>query len=314
MHTLVIARRLALLVSVFLAGTAAAESFGGQAAPLSRYAGDARSLSMGNAVVSLANDPGTILVNPTGAAYSEKGVAAGNVLVLPMDRRIYTIGYAKQLDRVAGISVNWVHGSVDNVKGYDSSGDPVGDLSNSENMLVMTFARKIQRFSLGVSAKYYRMELSSIVTSGWGFDLGASTIVTPSIRLGAAARNLLGNVRWDTDTSTGQLQTEETVPRTFVVGGSYMLPSATMAFAVDYERIRDEGQYINLGFSWHGFDALFLRAGYRWLPLDSGSHDGQFTAGASVNINPGSGRLSFDYAVLDDPFGLVHTVGLRYAL
>ncbi len=304
---------LALVVGL-LAAHAHAASYGGQAAPLFRYALGARSLSMGGAVASLASDAGTALVNPTGAAYSEDGVAGINALTLPMDRRIYTLGFAKQLDRVAGVSINWVHGRVDDLQGYDSDGNATGSLAYSENVLALSFARRIKQFALGVSAKYYRLETGDEVTSGWGFDFGGSAIVTPSLRLGASARNLIGDVQWNTDTASGQLQTDETVPRTLTAGASWMLPFAPLTAAADYEHVRHEGQYANIGLSWHGIEQLFLRAGYRWLPLGSGSHDGSFTAGASLNLEPSRGRLSFDYAIVDDPFGLVHTVGVRYAL
>ena len=301
-------------MAALLSQTAWAGSSGGQSAPLSRYCAGTQPLSVGGAVVSLATDPATILVNPSGAAYSRDGNFVANYTMLPMDRSIGFLGYSRQMDQFAGFSLSWVHSGVDGVKAYDADGNRAGDLDNSENLIAASFARRINWVSLGVSAKWYRIALDEESASAWAFDFGVTATPLVGLRIGAAVRDLIGTLDWNEGQTSTTYPNKTDVPMTLAVGTSYLYFPLRTTFAVDYERTEGEGQYLHGGASVHVTDQFRLRAGYRWLPIGSAAHEGGLTAGASFAIEVGASRLFVDYSILNDVFGMVHSIGLRYSV
>ena len=303
----------AALTALFLTASAHAAS-GGQAAALTRFCAGAQPMSMGGAVVSLAHDPATILYNPSGAAYTQTGSITTSYSLLPMGRRNGLIGYGRQLDQYAGFSVAWTHSTVNGVTSYDSDGNAVGELDNSENLIAVSFARKINWFALGVSAKWYRLLLNEQSITGWAFDLGATAAPTPEFRVGFAVRDLIGTFDWNEGQTSTSYDNKDEVPVSISLGASYLAVPLRTTFAANYEHVANEGQYVHFGASVFVVDQLVLRAGYRWLPIGSASHDGGMTAGVSFSTGVGPSRLYIDYSILDDLFGMVHSIGLRYSI
>lgn len=308
-------RRALLFVALWsLIPPEASGSYGGRAGSLYRFGLGTRPLGFGGAVVSLAHDPATILVNPAGAAFSGSGSLVGSHTWMALDRSINVVGVARQIDANAGISVAWVNAGVDNVPGYDMNGDPTGTLDNGENTVVVTFANRFGPVAAGASAKWYRYRLADHTSSGWTLDVGLMATPLAGVRVGLAMRDLVGALVWTTEREQGQSRTEDTFPRTITVGGSYYAALIRTTFAADYENVDQEGDYLHVGVSWKVVEPVHLRAGYRWIELTESAHDPTFTAGLTVTTDFGDSQVSFDYGVLDEPLGLVHSLGIRLGM
>lgn len=307
--------RVLLLLS--LCGALATDAFGGyggRAGALYRFGLGTRPLGFGGAVVSLAHDPATILVNPAGAAFSGSGALVGSHTRMALDRSINVLGYARQIDANAGVGFAWVNAGVDDVPAFDGDGNRGGMLDNGENTIVLTFANRFGWVAGGVSAKWYRYRLADRTTSGWTLDIGFITTPFYGLRLGAAMRDPVGALIWSTEREEGQFRTEDAFPRTITAGASYHLALIRTTFAADYENVAGEGNYLHVGASWEALDRLRLRAGYRWIELTDSAHEPTFTAGVTLSTDFGDSRVSFDYAVLSEPLGLVHSVGVRLGM
>jgi hypothetical protein len=303
---------LAGVMAMMMTGSVSADSYGGQAAALTRCGAGARVQSMGGAVVSLAYDPATVLVNPSGATFAGKGTVTLGHSRLSEDRRINVIGFSRQIDKQAGFSFVWVNAGVDDVPGFDLDGNPTGTLDNSENSITTTFARRFGWFAAGVSARWYRFQLDTRSTTGWAFDFGVTVLPMRNLRLGAALRDVVGDVTWNTTTATGQLQRKESVPKSASLGASYKIDEIRTTIATDYEWVDREGQYLHTGASFAASRMLTLRGGYRWLPIGSSAREGTLTAGISLNFGLGAGGMIIDYAVMNERLGVVQSFGLRF--
>jgi hypothetical protein len=290
-----------------------ASSFGGQAAALQRYGPGASGFA--GAAVSLAHDPVSFLLNPAGAAYIGSGSISGTTTMLPMDRTLNVLGFGRRLPPRAGFGVTWVNSGVEGVVGYDTDGNPTGSLTNAENALAFTFATRFSIVALGVSAKWYHYALDDQTSAGWAVNLGMMAELASGFRVGAAARDIGGKLRWTTDGQQGQIIVDDAFPLVLAAGASYMLAPAGVTIAADYERIENEGSYANIGLSWRLNRQFRLRTGYRRLGLSSApSHEGSPTAGIEFATRFSGGLLQLRYAARSDPFGLVHSLGFRFGV
>ncbi len=305
----------ACLTIGFATNSLAAEGYGGQARALQRFGAGASALGFGNAVVSLANDPVTFLVNPAGAGFMVAGSLTGATSLLPHGRTVNVIGFGRRLPPQAGMGFMWINSEVSGVEGYDDDGNATGALTNGENTLVFTFGTRFEWVAFGVNAKWYRHALDQQTSSGWAADLGAMLQVTPDLHIGAAVHDLGGTLRWTTSGNQGQIIVDDEFPTTLTVGASYLVQTGRVTIAADYELIEREGSYANLGMSWQTTRHFRLLAGYRWLGLSSStSHEGTPTFGLEFDTVFGDAILYLNYAAQSDPFGLVHSIGLRMAM
>ena len=315
-------RRLLLLAIFALAAAAAssanaAKSSGGHAGALYRFGLGTRTLGFAGAVVSLAHDPTTVLVNPAGAAFGGRGALIGSHTSMALDRSINVLGFGRQLDPRAGFSIAWVNAGVDGLVGYDGNGNVTGTLDDSENTIAMSFGSRFGRVAAGVTAKWYRYHLSTRSSSGWAFDAGFMAEPFSGFRVGAAIRDLVGKLVWTTNREEGQIPIEDAFPTTLAAGVSYQILPLRTSVAADYERVQEEGEYLHFGVSWQVVRQLRLRAGYRWLGVRASAHKATPTAGATLTTNLmaigfGDSQVSFDYAVLNEPLGLVHSLGVKF--
>ena len=303
---------LAFAVLAFCSGTARAS--GGYANPLYRYGIGSNVLGVGGAVVSLAYDPASILVNPAGAAFAGRGRIAASHSALAFDRTINFIGFSRQIDPQAGFSVSWVNSGVSDLIGYDLSGNSTGPLDNSSNTVAATFASKFGPIAAGVSAKWHRVSLNKQQSAGWSFNVGALARPLPGFSIGVCARDLLGTTVWTTETDVGQLRSEDTFPVTLSGGVSYAVARLRTTLAADFEHVGSEGDYLHLGTSVVVNQYLRVRAGYRWIGIAESCRKAAFAGGIGLSTAFGDNRVHFDYSVLNEALGAAHSLGMAFEL
>jgi hypothetical protein len=305
----------AILAILTITFTGVQAGVGGQAAPLYRFGAGTHVLGVGGAVVSLAHDPATTLHNPSGAALTRGGKIVASQTRLPFDRSINVLGFGRQIDPRAGFTITWVNAGVDNVMGYDADGEPQELIENSENALSFAFGTRYNKFVGGVAAKWYRIALDDKSSNNWSLSIGVTILPMEGLRIGASIRDVGDDLSWKDDlTESQQSANSDPFPRTFELGASYTLSAVDVTGAAMYEGVEGEGEYLHLGASWHVVRALTLRAGTRWLNVTESAREPALTAGASVNAEIDYAIVSFDYAVIDDHLGMVHSFGIRFEL
>ena len=306
---------LAVAVAALAAtSTPATEGTGGQAGALYRYGCGAHVLGLGSAVMTLSHGPVSVLANPSGAAAAGRGSWVASHTRLPMDRSINVLGFARQMDERAGFAVTWVNAGVDGLVRYDADGANTGTLDNSENAVAFTFGTRYKMMLAGVSAKWYRIELDDRSAANWMLSVGVTVNPMPDLRIAGVIRDVGGDLRWNSEAQAGQVQIDDPFPSTSGLGVSYAFRPVSVTAAVNYEKTDRDGEYVHYGVSWAVMQQLRVRAGYRWFAITDGSHEPAITGGATIHTRFGDGTIGFDYAAVQDVFGLVHSIGVRYEL
>jgi hypothetical protein len=192
------------------------------------------------------------------------------------------LGLALQLSHAGGLAYR-----------TGPSAEPLGEFGVYEGALNLAYARSWSpRLRAGFNLKVLRQSIYTAAATGAALDLGFLYQLRPSLRLGAAARQL---GRMD------ELDQESTpLPRTLAAGLSYAgLPRLLFSGEV---RHADETT-LHLGAEWQAAPALALRGGYQ-------------TAGGrglalGLGLRRGSWTLDYAFVPLAVDLGQAHRLGLH---
>ncbi len=195
----------------------ASKGDGGYAGAFMRMGFGARAKAMGDAFTAVPEGAAAALYNPSITPLLESAEFVTSFAFLPLDRNIDIIGFAMPISPPkidgqeppldAGISVAWVHASVDNIDGRNASGEHTEYLSNSENAFYMSFAvSPSEKFSIGLSGKvlYNRMpgltrDDDALTSSGFGLDFGVFSRPVKYLAFGVTLRDVMSKYTWNTD-------------------------------------------------------------------------------------------------------------------
>jgi hypothetical protein len=192
-----------LILAAFLTGSETA----GMAGAFLRYGLDARSESLGRAVVADTGSAYAIFFNPASASQvSERQILCG-MRVLSMDRSFAYISYAHPVNENATISGGLLYSGTGDIEGRDKYGDRFDTYSYNENMFYLNFGIKPKQFlSIGVSAKIIWARFpefdvidETVSSLSFAYDAGLLAVIPDFTDLvfGLSARNVKGKNSWD---------------------------------------------------------------------------------------------------------------------
>ena len=162
------------------------------------------------------------------------------------------------------------------------SAEPLGHFGVYEGAIGLSYARQMERTSLGLQLKFIRQSIFTQNASGLAADLGMMCDVLASLRLGATVRNLGRMNRLD--------RRETDLPLEARFGAAYV-GRTDMLVAVEAQKARGDDLTLHLGGEYRAGEHLRLRAGY------------QTTENRSLSAGLGlvAERWVIDYAYV--PFG-----------
>ncbi|MFQ6115663.1 MAG: hypothetical protein ACE5NG_16505, partial [bacterium] len=190
---------------------------GGVAGAFLRLGIGARAKAMGDAYTALARGIEASYYNPAGLPYLENKEFMSSYRFLSLDRQFTSLGFGvpiqpkvdKSGSRVidGGFALSWIHAGVGDIDGRDSDGRHSGDLSNSENAFVFSFAlNPVRILSLGLSVKVLwnrfpdvGIKGETVSASGVGFDFGALLSPIQWVTFGVAVKDINSKYAWNTD-------------------------------------------------------------------------------------------------------------------
>ncbi|HEX7077649.1 MAG TPA: PorV/PorQ family protein [Candidatus Eisenbacteria bacterium] len=287
---------IALLAALILGtGVASAESENGGAPGswLSQYV-TARTLGLGGAFVGAADDAAGVVWNPAGLAQLVPNEVRFETARLFEDTSINAVNFAVPGNKLPSFGLSVVSLSSGQFDRTNELNDPLGTFSEGETAYIFSMARSLNpRFALGANVKLVRQQVEDFSGTGVGFDLGAITNVTPTIRIGASVLNLGGP-------NLTLRDTQEKYPIEFRGGFSAMVLQGRGLITAEVDQASGPGTRFRGGSEYWVQPAFALRVG-----LDDQSPAG----GMSYRF---AGHYQFDYGVLDHPLGLTHRVGLTY--
>jgi hypothetical protein len=305
----------AMLIIGIMTTTTWAGTNAGMAGAFLRLGLGARALAMGDVGVGIPGSGYGIYYNPASLPYLERMSLLTSFSFLPLDRQLNFVGVALPLHppagRVgevltAGVGLGWIGANSGDIDARDSDGYQIGTFSNSENAFYFSFALRLsQLLSVGFSPVVFYNTFPDLTqdealkSTRLGFDAGVMIHPLPRLHLGAQARHINAQYRWDTSTLYGDDGTTQTdnFPRIYRIGASYQM-DVGLLLAGDFETSDQDDHQIHAGaeYTFAGFDpySFSLRAGYD-------DEDLAFGLGIGFAVWKLRGQLDYAYQLQDVP-------------
>ncbi len=320
------------IVILFIYGEAAAqlipalgrERAGTASATFLKIGVGAKAGAMGQAFVSLANDPSALYWNPAGITQLQGTTLQFSYLQYVADISHQFFGLVHQLSPADALGISLIALQTDEMK-VTTEVRPFGTGETfrfTDFMIGISYARQLtDRFSAGLTAKYIQENLYTVSTSGFLIDVG--TIYDTGWR-GSRFAVSISNFGADLQPRGGitdflgnpvpepRYQTFP-APLMFRIGFSIDLLSreknrALLAFQLDHPN--DDAERFNIGTEYRLQDSIVLRAGYRKKELVGG-----FTLGFGLDLPVKGMNLKLDYAFSEyGPLGNLNRFDLKLSL
>jgi len=286
-----------MLLSGCLIAPAVLQAQGGYAGSILRMGIGSRSEAMGRAYTAFIGDPESAYYNPATIPFLEARIIDLSFRALPLDRSFAYVGFATRLRpkskyapthtedyQYGGLSLSWIHASVNKIDGRDLDGVKFGEYSNQQNAVRFSFSLRLRKeFAVGIGANVIWNQFPNLGKGGEtvssnsvSLDIGALLMPADGVWIGATLRHLNGKFSWDSNKLYERgTQKIDRFPKIW-------------RFGVSTSRIYEN---LWLSFDVEGSDVFSLKTyagAYYQLPanigLRAGLRDGQPTFGASYGF------------------------------
>lgn len=223
----------------------------------------ARSIAMGEAFVSAADDVAALHYNPAGLAYPaftmephQQGKPYEMLLsesLLVQDIQMTQVGFVR---RPYGFSFTRLNlGGIEARTGETAA--PDSTFGASDLMIGFSAARQMAGMGFGVTGKLIQQNIGSYSANAFGADLGAlRRFENMPLSVGATLANVGTKIRF--------IDQPAPLPAVLRTGATYGLTrSFPHALTLELDFPRDDNPIARLGFEYAGFGPLSLRAGWQ---------------------------------------------------
>jgi hypothetical protein len=265
----------------------------------------ARSVALGNAVVSHVDDASAMAWNP-GALPLLTGTKAELVHQENLDgvRNEYAaLAHVLGVRHGAGISFQGTWTSP--LQRYNAYGDYEGEFGYSDIGLSAGYGyAPIEQVGVGVAVEYLREAIDTFTATGlaWSFGVQARGIL-PRTDAGFAILHLGSDMKYETQAFR--------LPLTIQGGLSHLVPIAfpggTVRLAVELRRVRDERASVLVGTEYEYQRTARVQVGYR-----TGLDNESVSFGMGVGRGPIRGQYSF--VPVKNNVGDQHRIAVQFAL
>lgn len=204
---------------------------GGAVAAYSQMGFGARGIGLGNAggAVTLEGEYHPYY-NPAVLGFAERYSVSATYGYLPLERRLNFASFAGKIGPDAALGFAWINAGVSDIDGRDRDGNRTEKLSTSENLFLLSFARKFSdELALGVSLRGYLAALYAEIPNSFslGFDVGAvyrlHSDERSSLHVGVAIADISAKYEWNTASIYGQqgATTKDELPLSFKLATAY---------------------------------------------------------------------------------------------
>ncbi len=293
-----------MILAVGVRPAAAEVDGGGWAGAFLQLSWSARVAGMGSAFVGVADDAEGGLFNPAGSIILEKRHFTASHRFMTLDRRMNFVSFIRGINKDAGLGVSWINVGVGEIEQRNSNGELIGNIRDFENLIALTFAKRIgKEILMGVNIKYDQHTIANVSANGLGFDFGVMWGENKPYRVGAVVQNVGLNHRWSTgdfwnkpeNGILGGSTTKDEFPLIAKLGGSYRLYQNRVLVALDLEKTEQQSFLIHAGGEGWVNQYLALRAGF---------NRDNFTLGAGIKYKWEKYAATLNYAFLPGTSGL----------
>jgi len=266
---------------------------GGQPGAFLSWGAGARSLGMGKAFVSIADDASATYWNPAGLAQIDRKEITALHAILWADTVYDFISYVHPMAGIGTVGGNIIRLFSGEFDGRDDNNLYTHNFSDSQTAFGLSYGKQIvDVLALGASIKYVTHSLDSHKNGNFTMDIGAmyrGTLVE-HLQVGLNLQNLIG-------LRTGE-DTQDKLPLTLRFGFNYKLFRDRLALVVDLEKSRAP-------FSYH-FGAEYWA--FNYLAVRLGMDPEEFTLGFGIRYRD----YGFDYAFATHDLGGSHRLSASW--
>jgi len=283
------------IVAAAAAGVNAQDENGGAPGDwLSNYS-TARTIGVGGAFVSVADEPIGALWNPAALTQVFQNVIFVETARLFEETTMNSLSFGTPERRILpGFGLTVISLNSGTFEKTNELNDIVGDFKEGETAFLLSASKSVtRRFAIGANLKLVRQSMDEFSASGAGMDLGVLFHALPSVTIGVSALNLGGP-------GLTLRETEETYPADMRGGITFRFLSGRAMLTTEVSSRQDYGTGFHAGTEFWAHPMLALRAGY---------NDSWFSAGASFAFHNG---VRVDYGMSDHLLGATHRIGLSY--
>jgi len=269
------------------------EIAGGPGEWLARYT-SARTLGLGGACVATADDPLGVLWNPAGLSAMDQNEVRFENAQLFEQTSINAFGFAVPGNWLPSFGLTMVSLGSGDFERTNDMNDDLGTFKNGETAYLFTASRAFsKRLAIGTNLKLVQQSVEDYSGQGFGFDLGGTYDITPTIRMGLSVANLGGpNLKLR--------DVEEAYPTQIRGGAAAQILNGRAMITAQVDQSDGLGTRLHAGAEYWVQPGLGLRVGY---------DDAYGTGGFSYRFMP---QYQVDYAIADQPLGMTHRVGISY--
>jgi tetratricopeptide (TPR) repeat protein len=238
-----------------IAQVAWCKASGGQPGAFLSWGAGARSLGMGKAFVSIADDASATYWNPAGLAQIDRKEVTALHAILWADTIYDFISYVHPITGIGTVGGSITRLYSGKFDGRDINNEPTHEFSDSQTALGASYGKQIvDVLALGASIKYVTHNLDDHKNGNFTMDIGAmyKSPMVEHLQVGLNLRNLMG-------LRTGA-QTEDKLPLTLRFGFNYKLLRDRLALVVDLEKSKAPLSY-HFGAEYWAFQYLAVRLG-----------------------------------------------------
>ena len=254
-HNLILAMITLSLLLCNMAQVAWAKASGGQPGAFLSWGAGARSLGMGKAFVSIADDASATYWNPAGLAQIDRKEITALHAILWADTIYDFISYVHPISGIGTVGGSLTRLHSGKFDGRDDNNEPTHEFSDSQTAFGASCGKQIvDVLALGASIKYVTHSLDDHKNGNFTVDIGAmyKSPLVEHLQAGFTLRNLMG-------LRTGA-HTEDKLPLTLRFGFNYKLLRDRLALVVDLEKSKAPFIY-HFGAEYWAFDYLAARLG-----------------------------------------------------
>ncbi|MCF7802722.1 MAG: PorV/PorQ family protein [Candidatus Marinimicrobia bacterium] len=273
---------------------------------------------MGNAFTGVADDASSMYYNPAGLSQIQGTVFGGMYSYMMFDRQHYYGSLVYGSKRFGTIGVMGQGFAVTGIEQRNMLGYKTGTFNDYENAFSLGYALRVfPAIGIGGSVKYINHVLSHYSAHGYAFDAGIHTTIPihfltiERIRIGIAAKNLAGIIRWNT--GSGNM---DHIPMTGHIGAAIdmRLGFLKIIYAGDMmlnstHQIQVENIQFSGGTELWLYDVLGIRGGIKNIEINTiGINSINF--GCSLRVSP----LVVEYAYNTDVLSItgMHKFGFQF--
>lgn len=293
-HALTLVLGLCIIAAAWTGVIAQEENGGAPGDWLSNYE-SARTIGVGGAFVSVADEPIGIIWNPAALTRVFQNVIFVETARLFEETTMNSLSFGTPERRMLpGFGLTIISLASGTFEKTNELNDVVGEFEDGETAFLLSASKSLnKRFALGANIKLVRQSIDEFSASGAGVDFGFLFYALPSVTIGASVLNVGGP-------GITLRETEEVYPADYRGGVTFSFLAGRAMVTTEISSRQDYGTQFHAGTEFWAHSMLALRAGY---------NNTYFSGGASFAFNNG---IRIDYGMSDHLLGTTHRMGLSY--